>query len=66
MGLIGVWTGFLDDVDFVHNTSQDTEAMQASKGHLHHGEPRWRDKSGQGKSASQQRILTNLRVQTER
>ena len=21
MGLIGVWTGFLDDVDFVHDTN---------------------------------------------
>jgi len=47
-------------------TGQDMERMQASKGHSHPGEPRWRDKSGHRKHASQQGALTSWRAQTER
>ena len=35
-------------------TSQDTGSMQASKGHSHTGEPRWRDKSGHRNDVNQQ------------
>jgi len=45
-------------------TSQDTERVQASKGHWHSqtGEPRQRDKSGHGKNVNQQGALTCWRA----
>ena len=32
MGLIGVWTGFLDGMDFVHDTACATAASQRNSG----------------------------------
>jgi hypothetical protein len=47
-------------------TSQNTERMQANKGHSQTGEPRQIDRSEHGKSVSQQGALTSWRAQTER
>ena len=46
-------------------TCQDTERMQASEGHSHPGEPRYKDKSGYGNNESQQGALTNWRAQKQ-
>ena len=44
-------THFLESPD--GETSQDTERMQARKGHSPSGEHRWRDKVGHGNNESQ-------------
>ena len=69
---VRIWKGYEPERGTYHlessdrETSQDTERMQASTGHSHPGEPRWRDKSGHGTNAIQQGALTNWRAQMER
>jgi len=57
-------THFLESAN--GQTSQDTETIQASKGHSQTGECRWADKLGHRNNLSEQGALTSWRVQTDR
>src|SRR6266850_2260378 len=54
----------LESID--RQTSQNTERIQANKGHSQTGEHRWTDKSGHGKNLSKQGTLTDWRAQMDR